>query len=408
MRDVLPFLQEISRRTPSRIMLVVLDGLGGLPREPGGATELAAARTPQLDELARRSALGLLDPVHPGFSPGSGPGHLALFGYDPFVYQVGRGVLSALGLGLELGPGDVAVRGNFATLGRDGAIVDRRAGRPSTAQNQRVLGKLRAALADVDGVPLELHTESEHRLVLVLRGDALGDAVTDMDPQATGVAPLEARARDDADAASARTARILNEITSSAREVLRNEPALNGILLRGASRRPDFPRMQDVYGLEPAAVAGYPMYRGVAALVGMTPLEADEKAPETKIAALAANWGAHDFFYLHFKKTDSSGEDGDFEAKVAAIETFDGLLPELLRLAPEVIAITSDHSTPSVLKGHSWHPVPILLRGPGLRNDAARRFTEDEARAGSLGRFRGLELMPLLLAHAGKLRKYGA
>ncbi len=410
MPDLLPHIAELSRKTPSKILLVVLDGVGGLPQTPGGPTELAAARTPNLDALAQRSALGLLTPVHPGLAPGSGPGHLALFGYDPFTYQVGRGALSAIGIGAEFGPGDVAVRGNFATLAPDRTIQDRRAGRPSTEENRRVLQKLQARISEIDGVRIRLYTESEHRFVLVLSGENLGDRVQDTDPQRTGVPPREALPESPEDAASARTARVLNRFTQLAEETLKDEPRINGVLLRGASKRPAFPQMQEVYKLTPAAIASYPMYRGVAALVGMQPLEVrgEGDAPEGKLEALKAHWAAFDFFYLHFKKTDSTGEDGDFAAKVARIEAFDALLPELLALKPDVLAITGDHSTPAVLKAHSWHPVPLLLHGPYLRNDAATRFTEDEARKGALGHLRGVELMPLLLAHAGKLQKYGA
>ncbi len=411
--DLLLELKEIHKRTPSKILLVVLDGVGGLPREPGGPTELAAARTPNLDRLAAESALGLFTPVAPGIAPGSGPGHLAIFGYDPLKYRVGRGVLSALGLGVPLGPEDVAVRGNFATLNPDGTVKDRRAGRPPTEENRRVLAKLKAAISTIEDVRVELYTESEHRFALVLRGPGLGDRVTDTDPQVAGVPPRKAEPEDPADAGSAKTARILNRFAELAREVLKDEPVINGVLLRGASKRPDFPSLAEVAGLAPAAIASYPMYRGVAELVGMEalPLEEDEDdpdRPQAKLRALRAHWRAHDFFYLHFKKTDSKGEDGDFEGKVERIELFDRLLPELLALAPDVLLITGDHSTPAVYRAHSWHPVPVLLKGPYLRADAARRFTEDEAARGSLGSLLGPVLLPLMLAQAGKLQKYGA
>ncbi len=410
--DLLPHLKELSRRTPSKILFVVLDGVGGLPREPGGPTELAAARTPHLDALARHSNLGRLTLVAPGFAPGSGPGHLSLFGYDPFRYEVGRGVLSALGLGIDLGPDDVAVRGNFATLGPDGTVADRRAGRPPTEENRRVLAKLQERIHEIDGVRIELYTESEHRFVLVLRGRGLGDRVHDTDPQKTGVPPLPARPHDEGDEPSARTADVLNKFSALARQALADEPKINGVLLRGVSKRPDWPTLGEITGLTPAAVASYPMYRGVASLVGMTALEVevadDPDAPEGKLAALKDHWDAYDYFFLHFKKTDSTGEDGDFDAKVHKIESFDALLPELLALGPEVFALTGDHSTPSVMKAHSWHPVPFLLHAPYLRNDAATRFTEDEAQKGTLGDLHGTHVLPLLLAHAGKLQKFGA
>jgi len=405
---MIALLEELAQATPSKILLVVLDGVGGLPRTPGGPTELAAARTPHLDELARRSNLGLLTPVAPGIAPGSGPGHLALFGYDPLLHQVGRGALSAIGIGVELAPGDVAVRGNFATL-REGQVVDRRAGRPSNEENQRVIAQLRQAIPEIEGVRIEFFTESEHRFVLVLRGPGLGDRVSDTDPQKTGVPPLEALPLGE-QPQDLKTARILNLLSQRIQEVLRSEPRINGALFRGASLRPEFPSMTQIYKLHPACVASYPMYKGVANLVGMQvlPVEGEEDAPEGKLRALQQHWEEFDFFYLHFKKTDSTGEDGDFDGKVAKIELFDQLLPELLQLQPQVLAITGDHSTPSVLRAHSWHPVPLLILSPYLRPDPATRFTEEEAARGALGQLRGLELMPLLLAHAGKLQKFGA
>ncbi|WP_018467790.1 2,3-bisphosphoglycerate-independent phosphoglycerate mutase [Calidithermus timidus] len=408
--SLFPILEEISQSTPSKILFVVLDGVGGLPRQPGGPTELAAASTPNLDALAKQSMLGLQYPVAPGIAPGSGPGHLSLFGYDPIRYQVGRGALSAIGIGAEFRDGDVGVRGNFATLDASGRITDRRAGRPSNEENARVVAKLQAAIQEIDGVRVRFYTESEHRFVVILSGAELGERVSDTDPQKTGVPPLESRVHHPGDAASARTATVLNALSARIREVLKDEPTINAALFRGISERPKFPSMQQIYKLNPACVASYPMYKGVASLVGMKVLEVvgEEDALQGKVKALQTHWSEHDFFYLHFKKTDSTGEDGDFEEKVHKVELFDHLLPELLALKPDVLVITGDHSTPSVLRAHSWHPVPVLLYGPYLRNDPAQRFTEDEAARGTLGTLRGTDLMPLMLAHAGKLQKFGA
>lgn len=405
--DLFPVFKELAQKTPSKILLIVLDGVGGLPLEPGGPTELEAARTPNLDRLAQESALGPLTPVYPGLAPGSGPGHLALFGYDPFRYVVGRGALSALGLGADFREGDVALRGNFATLDAEGRVLDRRAGRPSTEENRRVIAKLQEAIPRLEDVEVHFYTESEHRFLVILRGEGLADGVTDTDPQKTGLPPLRAQALD---RASEKTARLVNLLSERVREALKEEPRMNGALFRGASKRPSFPRMQEVYGLTPAAIASYPMYKGLAALVGMEvlPVEGQGDALEGKLQALEANWDRYDFFYFHVKKTDAMGEDGNFPGKVEKIELFDALLPGILALRPEVLAITGDHSTPSALKAHSWHPVPLLLKAPYLRADEAKRFTEREALRGSLGHLRGVELMPLLLAHAGKLLKYGA
>jgi 2,3-bisphosphoglycerate-independent phosphoglycerate mutase len=408
--DIFPILEELTQKTPSKILLVVLDGVGGLPQQFGGPTELASAKTPNLDALAQKSALGLLTPVYPGLAPGSGPGHLSLFGYDPFKYLVGRGALSAIGIGADFQDGDIGVRGNFATLDAQGNVLDRRAGRPSDEENRRIVAKLKGAIQEIEGVHINFYTESEHRFVVILRTEGLGDKVSDTDPQKTGVPPLQSHAHHPGDAASAKTASILNALSERIREVLKDEPKINGALFRGISERPKFPTMEQVYKVTPACVASYPMYKGVASLVGMEvlPVEGVEDAPEGKVKALQENWDRFDFFYLHFKKTDSTGEDGNFSEKAHKVEIFDELLPQLLALQPDVLAITGDHSTPSILKAHSWHPVPLLLHAPYLRNDPAQRFTEDEAAKGSLGRLRGVELMPLLLAHAGKLQKYGA
>lgn len=408
--DMLPVIEELTQKTPSKILLVVLDGVGGLPQQHGGPTELAAAHTPNLDALAKQSALGLLTPVYPGLAPGSGPGHLSLFGYDPFRYLVGRGALSAIGIGADFKDDDVGVRGNFATLDAAGLVKDRRAGRPSDAENIRVVSKLKAAIQEVEGVQVSFYTESEHRFVVILRGANLGEKVSDTDPQKTGVAPLKSHAHNAGDTASARTASVLNALTSRIQEVLGDEPQINGALFRGISEKPQFPSMSQVYKVSAACVASYPMYKGVASLVGMDVLQVEgvEDAPEGKVRALQENWDKYDFFYLHFKKTDSTGEDGNFDEKAHKVEIFDHLLPELLALKPDVLAITGDHSTPSIMKAHSWHPVPLLMHAPLLRNDLAQRFTEDEAAKGSLGHLRGVEMMPLLLAHAGKLQKYGA
>jgi 2,3-bisphosphoglycerate-independent phosphoglycerate mutase len=367
--DLFPVFKELAQKSESRIVLVVLDGVGGLPLKPGGPTELEAALTPNLDALAQESALGLLTPVYPGLTPGSGPGH--------------------------------------ATLAPDGTVLDRRAGRPSTEENARVIARLKEAIPQVEDVEVHFYTESEHRFLVILRGPGLSDQVTDTDPQKPGLKPLPARALSPE---AEKTARVLNLLTERIREALKDEPRLNGALFRGASKRPSFPKMEEVYGLKAAAIASYPMYKGLASLVGMDvlPVEGEGDALPGKIQALRDNWDQYDFFYFHVKKTDAMGEDGDFRGKVEKIELFDAILPEILALGPTVLAITGDHSTPALLKAHSWHPVPLLLKAPYLRADEAGRFTEKEAQKGSLGHLRGVELMPLLLAHAGRLAKYGA
>ncbi|WP_425145639.1 2,3-bisphosphoglycerate-independent phosphoglycerate mutase [Deinococcus sp.] len=406
---MLDTIKALAKKTDSKILLVVLDGVGGLPLELGGETELATARTPNLDALAVPSQLGQVELVGAGITPGSGPGHLSLFGYDPLKFVVGRGALSAVGIGVKLGYGDVAVRGNFATLGAGRIVEDRRAGRPSDEKNVEIVGKLRAAIPELLGVKVEIYTESEHRFVVVFRnpGTPLGANLSDIDPQATGVQPMVAQPHDQA---SAKTAELVNAFVVQAEVALSGEVQVNGVLFRGYSDVPHFPSFDDIYQLRAACIASYPMYKGLASLVGMDVLEVEghEDALAGKVAALQQHWHDYDFFYFHVKKTDSTGEDGDFAEKVHKIELFDELLPELLALEPDVIAIVGDHSTPSKLMSHSWHPVPLLIRSEYARKDHAVRYTEEEAAKGTLGLRRGTDLMPLLMANALKLQKYGA
>lgn len=387
-----------------RIVLVVMDGLGGLPHPDTGLTELESAATPNLDALASRSATGLHMPVGPGISPGSGPGHLALFGYDPIRYDIGRGVLSALGVGFALEPGDVAVRLNFATLDAQGRITDRRAGRPSDAENLRLIDKLRAGINPPYGVQIYFESEKEHRAVLVLRGDGLHADVTDTDPQETGVPPLrpESKTRD-----GEALARALRHVLDEARRVLSDEPVANALLARGIDAYHAYPTIRERYRLSGRVIARYPMYRGVAKLVGMDVME-PAKDDAGSVDILGDRFDDWDFHFIHFKAIDSRGEDGDFAAKVAAIEAVDALIPRIAALKPDVLVVTGDHSTPSALRAHSWHPVPVLLASPWCRPEPGSTFGERACRRGELGIFAAKDIMTLALAHAGRLAKFGA
>ena len=387
-----------------RIVLLVLDGLGGLPHEQTGHTELESARTPNLDRIARHATLGLHQPVGWGVAPGSGPGHLALFGYDPVRYNIGRGVLSALGVGFALQPGDIAIRLNFATLDAEGRITDRRAGRPSDDENRRLIGKLREGVAQIGGLQVFFESEKEHRAVLVLRGRALSAALADTDPQETGVPPLPATATDPA---ARETAMLLQQVLDRAFEVLRDEPRANALLARGIDAYHAFPSVQERYRLKARAIAKYPMYRGVARLVGMDS-DAVPGSDEESVRTLAQNFTDYDFHFVHFKAIDSRGEDGDFDAKVAAIEAVDALIPQVEALAPDVLVVTGDHSTPARLRAHSWHPVPILLASPYARPQPDATFGERACLRGELGVFPAQHIMTLALAHARRLAKYGA
>jgi len=395
-------LSTLVQRADTRIVLVVMDGLGGYATVERGS-ELEEAKTPNLDRLVAEGSAGLVEPVGPGITPGSGPGHLGLFGYDPLEYELGRGALSAAGLDVELKPGDVAARGNLATLDGAGNVTDRRAGRIPDDEAAKVVDTLREGIS-IDGVDVVLVPEAQHRVLVVLRGEGLDPRVTDTDPQDTGVPPLtpEAKVPD-----AKRTAEVVAELDAQVRKLLADEPKANALLLRGFDSHRELPSMHERYGVTPAAVAIYPMYRGIARLVGMEVLpKADDL--DGQVAQLDEQWDRFDYFFLHHKYTDSAGEDGDFDRKVAAIEDLDAAIPAIRDLDPDVIVVTGDHSTPSQMAAHSWHPVPALLWGARVGRDGTERFGERWCAGGLLGIRPTKDLMPIALAAAGRLAKYGA
>lgn len=394
-------LREIVQKTDSKIILIVLDGVGGLPKN--GKTELESAKTPNLDDLAKKSACGLTIPVLPGITPGSGPAHLALFGYDPIKYQIKRGVLEACGLGIELGKGDVAVRGNFATL-KDGKIVDRRAGRIPSEECKRLCELINSELEPISEVQLTLYPGEEHRFVLLMRGERLSDEIEDADPQKEGLPPKKANPLSDE---AKFTANVVNSFIERVNEILKNSPPANTVLLRGFSKYPSIPSMQELYLLTPVAIAHYPMYKGLAKIVGMDVIDVGPSLREL-YEALKESYRKYDFFYLHVKKSDSFGEDGNFDGKVKIIEEFDSIVPDILSLNPDVLVITSDHSTPATFKAHSWHPNPFLLHSKWERYGDSQRFTEKECGKGSLGIIYAKDAILLMLANALKLKKFGA
>jgi 2,3-bisphosphoglycerate-independent phosphoglycerate mutase len=395
-------IRDLAEKNASKIVMLVADGLGGLPLEPGGKTELETAHTPHLDRLAARGTSGSSVPVLPGITPGSGPGHLGLFGYDPLEFKIGRGALEATGIGFELGPHDVAARGNFCTLDAQGLIADRRAGRIASEESFKVVEKLQAVT--VPGVEVFVRPVKEHRFVVVFRGPDLDGRVADTDPQATGVAPL---APQPLDPAARKTAAVAAEFVARARGILADEPKANGMVLRGFAAKPALPSYADLYGLRAAAIAVYPMYKGLARLAGMT-LVGEPHTLAEQVDELAKCWGDYDFFFLHFKYTDSTGEDGAFAQKVKRIEELDAILPRIEALKPDVLIVTGDHSTPSRLKSHSWHPVPTLLVADTCRPDGLGKFSERDCLRGGFGIFPAKHLMLLAMAHAQRLGKYGA
>ena len=396
-------IKRLSVPNDNKVVLFIFDGLGGLPSGPGNKTELEAAGTPNLDRMAREGICGLHQAIGPGITPGSGPAHLGVFGYDPLIHQVGRGVLAALGVNFELRDGDVATRGNFCTVDSGGLISDRRAGRIPTETNQELCAKLREIT--INGAEVFVETVKEHRLLVVFRGDGLSDQIKDTDPQAVGKAPLDPIA---ITAGAEKTAALVKQFLAKAKEVLSDSSPANMITLRGFAQKPDWPLFGDIYNLKPAAIAGYPMYRGVGKLVGMEALETGSEVSD-EFDTLEKRWNDFDFFFFHVKKSDSTGENGDYDGKVHVIEMVDEMLPRLLDLAPGAVLLTGDHSTPSAMKSHSWHPVPALIWGNNVRPDGVVEFGESACLAGGLGaRLPAIDLMPIAMAHAGRLEKFGA
>ena len=395
-------IKSLSQATPSKIVFLVMDGLGGLPHPDTGRTELETAKTPNFDKLATGSICGLADPVGPGITPGSAPGHLAIFGYDPVETSIGRGVLAAFGTGFNLKPDDVAARCNFCTVDEKGVVTDRRAGRISTEKSTELCRLLDGQV--IDSVKIAVRPVRDHRFLIVFRGQGLSPEVKSSDPQQTGSAPLKIEP-DEPEAG--KLAEVADKFAKLAAETLSGHSPANMVLLRGFSKWEPLPTLTDIYKLTPAAIASYPMYRGLAKLIGMDILETGTDTKDV-FQTLSDNYAKYDFFFLHIKKLDAAGEDGSFERKVDAIEEVDGFLPQLTRLQPDVIVVTGDHSTPAVLGAHSWHPTPVLISSKWCLTDNVTEFSERASSQGGLGRIPSTEIMPLAMANALKLIKYGA
>ncbi len=397
----LPFLADICRPTSSKIVMLVVDGLGGAPSPETKKSELETAKLPNLDRLANRSAAGVTTPVMHGITPGSGPGHMALFGYDPVKYLMGRGVLEALGIDVELAPGDLAARGNLCTVDGNNNITDRRAGRIPTAESAPLVEMLNDI--EISGVDAKVYPVQDYRFVLVMRGEDLSDNISETDPQMVGVMPLEARALDDA---SERAAAHVRAFITAAGEVLREREYANMAMLRGFSLLPELPDFGERYSLNPGAVAAYPMYRGLAKVVGMRVIPTGMTFDD-ELDTLEEHFDEHDFFFLHYKPADAAGEDGDFNSKVRALEALDARIERLVEMKPDVLVVAGDHSTPAVLGAHSWHPVPLLVHSAWTEGEGIDEFTERACATGSLRNLPATEVMMLGMAHAGKLLKYG-
>jgi 2,3-bisphosphoglycerate-independent phosphoglycerate mutase len=397
------FYSSLAIRNDNKIVVLLIDGLGGMShKDYGFKIELEYAKHPTLDRLASQGATGMLTPILPGVTPGSGPAHIALFGLDPIAFNIGRGVLEALGIGIVPDPNDVLARGNFCTADADGVITDRRAGRIPTSVCEERLASLRDIR--IPGADIELHAVQDHRFVLRLKGADLDGSIKNTDPGTVGAKPKPAKALvPQAEV----TARIVNAFAVQAIERLKRQSAANALVLRGFSMLPNIPSFQELYGLRSAALAVYPMYKGLARTVGMDILDCGKTFPD-QLRTLEASWDQYDYFFIHYKYTDSCGEDGDFPAKAKYIEEVDSHVGKLARLDPAVLAITGDHSTPAALKSHSWHPVPLLLVSPTCRRDGSTAFTETVCARGGLGQMESKYLMGVLLGHALRLEKFGA
>jgi 2,3-bisphosphoglycerate-independent phosphoglycerate mutase len=407
--DIHDLIKSLQEKNDNKIVMFVADGIGGLPMKPGGLTELETAKTPNLDNLAKIGVQGLSIPIKPGITPGSGPGHLGLFGYEPLKYIIGRGALEAAGINFTLQENDIAIRCNFCTTDASGKITDRRAGRIPSPESAAVVQKLKVIkIESVPGVEVFVEPVEEHRFVVVFRGEGLGASVADTDPQKTGVPVMEPAVMSGVKcAASEKTAKVAKEFHDKAVKILADEKKANNHTMRGFAKKPHMPSYEELYGLKAACIAVYPMYKGLASFAGMT-LVGNPHSLSEEIDVLEKEWQNYDFFFVHFKYTDSRGEDGNFDAKVKMIEEFDSMIPRIMKLNPACLVVTGDHSTPAKMSGHSFHPVPTLMVSDLARTDATERFGERDAVMGGLGQFEAMYMMPLAMAHAGKLGKFGA
>ena len=397
-------MNELLLSNDNKVIFLILDGLGDIPNPAFGLkTPLEAAKKPNMDGLAmKRGVLGRIIPVDIGITPGSGPGHLSLFGYDPQVHEIGRGVLEVLGLNMDLRDGDLAARANFCTI-KEGLVTDRRAGRIPTSETERLCRTISSNIEKIEGCEVIIKPGKSHRFAVIFRGPDLADKLTDADPHKDNKPFVHTSAKaPEAEFA----ARVVNSFMEKVMDLLKAEPVANGALLRGFSCKPDIQPFTEKYAMKALAIATYPMYRGIAKVLGMD--VKDEPADyDEAVSLLKKNYNDYQVFFFHVKETDLAGEDGNFEEKVQAIEAVDRFLPEITGLDPHALVITGDHSTPCPLKGHSWHPVPALVVTKTGETDG-HAFHEKNCLVGSAGTIYSKDLMALALAHGGRLDKYGA
>ena len=404
-----------------KVVLVIIDGLGDRPiSELKDQTPLEAANTPNLDYFATNGITGIMNAIDVGIRPGSDTSHLAIFGYDPETHYTGRGIFEAAGIGMELKKGDIALRGNFATVTEDLIIVDRRAGRIEN------VSKLADALngMKIDGVRFFVKAGVMHRAGVVLRGSNLSHMVSDNDPHEVGVKVKQVKALDNTEEAKF-TASVINKFLEEAHKILkehevnkkrRKERLLeaNYILLRGASKLTHFEPFEKKYKLKACCIAGAGLYKGIAKVLGMDVLQVKGATGtantdiNAKFIAAKKALAKYDFVFVHIKYADNYAEDGNVFGKLKFIEKIDDALIHLIGIKDTLIVITADHSTPCKLKAHSGDPVPIVMFGEGVRTDKVKEFNERSCMQGGLGRIKGKDLMNEILNLIGKAKLYGA
>jgi 2,3-bisphosphoglycerate-independent phosphoglycerate mutase len=397
-----------------KILMIILDGASDRP--VNGITPLQHAETPNLDEIASLGISGIIDPIAPGIRPGSDVAHLSLLGYDPYEVYTGRGPFEAAGVGIDVKPGDIAFRCNFATVD-NGIAVDRRAGRiRGTKELAKAIGEVK-----IDDVEIIFKGSTEHRAAMVIRGDGLSQDVIPNDPAEDGrhVCKIEA-----INPEAERTAKILNKFVEETEKILeeheinrerreKGEPPANYILFRGVGEAPKLERFDERYGLKGGVIAAVALVIGIGRMCGMEYIKTEGATGDVhsdvrmKMKNAVRALEDHDFILMNIKGTDEMGHDGDFLGKSDFIQRIDESLAEIMDIGALVV-ITADHSTPVSVGGHSADPVPVVMKGEGVRVDDVKAYDEISSAKGGLLRIRGMNLLPILADLTNRAKKFGA